>query len=218
MSIRYGFNPTGAFVVIDDASDWWAVAYPTSDYERRPERSGGNCLLDGGRDRERQAHFGSAVAALSKGAERAACRAVALCNGCSAMKAQGHPQRDRRGEPRARNHPRSWEGSFRQPKPLLPTPRGCGVTTDRPSARRWPTFAGMAGEGLALLPGNGLARRSCPYPHAELHAMTNGRKKQAARLIKCECAECGHVARVARQWIDDQGAPHFPSHGEMTMA
>jgi hypothetical protein len=57
-----------------------------------------------------------------------------------------------------------------------------------------------------------------PYPHAELHAMTNGRKKQAARLIKCECAKCGHVARVARQWIDDQGAPHCPAHGEMTVA
>jgi len=34
--------------------------------------------------------------------------------------------------------------------------------------------------------------------------MTNGRKKQVARLIKCECAECGYVARVARQWIDDK--------------
>jgi len=54
--------------------------------------------------------------------------------------------------------------------------------------------------------------------HAELHAMTNGRKKQVARLIKCECAECGYVARVARQWIDDQGAPHCPAHGEMTVA
>jgi hypothetical protein len=54
-----------------------------------------------------------------------------------------------------------------------------------------------------------------PYPHAELHAMTNGRRKQVARLIKCECAECGYVARVARQWLDDQGAPHCPAHGEM---
>lgn len=54
-----------------------------------------------------------------------------------------------------------------------------------------------------------------PYPHAELHAMTNGRKKQVARLIKCECGKCGYVARVARQWIDDQGAPHCPAHGAM---
>jgi hypothetical protein len=53
-----------------------------------------------------------------------------------------------------------------------------------------------------------------PYPHA----MTNGRKKQVARLIKCECPECSYVARVARQWLDDQGAPHCPAHGEMTAA
>jgi hypothetical protein len=38
MSIRYGFKPTGAFVVIDDASDWWAVAYSTSDYELRARK------------------------------------------------------------------------------------------------------------------------------------------------------------------------------------
>ena len=57
-----------------------------------------------------------------------------------------------------------------------------------------------------------------PYPHAELHAMTNGRKKQVARLIKCECGRCGYVARVARQWIDDQGAPHCPAHGKMNAA
>lgn len=55
-----------------------------------------------------------------------------------------------------------------------------------------------------------------PYPHAELHAMTNGRKKRVARLIKCECPECGYVARVARQWLDDRGAPHCPAHGPMT--
>ena len=66
--------------------------------------------------------------------------------------------------------------------------------------------------------GNSSASRVGPYPHAELHAMTNGRKKQGARLIKCECPECGYIARVARQWIDDQGAPHCPSHGEMTVA
>ena len=38
MSIRYGFKPTGAFVVIDDSSDWWAAAYPTSDYELRARK------------------------------------------------------------------------------------------------------------------------------------------------------------------------------------
>lgn len=54
-----------------------------------------------------------------------------------------------------------------------------------------------------------------PYPHGELHAMTNGRKKQVARLIKCECATCGYVVRTAQSWIDDKGAPHCPEHGAM---
>src|SRR5216683_875773 len=57
-----------------------------------------------------------------------------------------------------------------------------------------------------------------PYPHAELHAMTNGRKKQVARLVKCQCATCGYTVRTARQWLDDMGAPHCPAHGEMTVA
>jgi hypothetical protein len=57
-----------------------------------------------------------------------------------------------------------------------------------------------------------------PYPHAELHAMTNGRKKQVTRLIKCECATCGYVVRTAQSWIDEKGAPHCPEHGEMAIA
>lgn len=50
------------------------------------------------------------------------------------------------------------------------------------------------------------------------YAMTNGRKKQAARLIKCECEACGYVVRTAQSWIDDKGAPHCPDHGEMRVA
>ena len=57
-----------------------------------------------------------------------------------------------------------------------------------------------------------------PYPHGELHAMTNGKKKQVARLIKCECATCGYVVRTAQSWIDDKGAPHCPDHGKMILA
>ncbi len=56
------------------------------------------------------------------------------------------------------------------------------------------------------------------FPHAELHAMTNGRKKQVARLVKCQCATCGYTVRTTRQWLDDMGAPHCPQHGEMTVA
>src|SRR5215207_7364797 len=57
-----------------------------------------------------------------------------------------------------------------------------------------------------------------PYPHAELRAMSNGRKKQAARLVKCQCETCGYVVRTAQTWIDDRGAPHCPDHGEMAVA
>jgi hypothetical protein len=84
---------------------------------------------------------------------------------------------------------------------------------------------GLEGKMTATIEGDAFKRLAepildaiGPYPHAELHAMTNGRKKQVARLIKCECAECGYVARVARQWLDDQGAPHCPAHGEMMAA
>jgi hypothetical protein len=38
------------------------------------------------------------------------------------------------------------------------------------------------------------------------------RQKQTTRLIKCECGVCGYVARVARKWIDDVGAPICPLH------
>jgi hypothetical protein len=84
---------------------------------------------------------------------------------------------------------------------------------------------GLEGKMTATMEGDAFKRFAQPildaigpYPHAELHAMTNGRKKQVARLIKCECPECGYVARVARQWLDDQGAPHCPVHGEMIAA
>jgi hypothetical protein len=33
-----------------------------------------------------------------------------------------------------------------------------------------------------------------PYPHATLSAMTNGRKTQTTRMIKCECPDCGITA------------------------
>jgi hypothetical protein len=39
--------------------------------------------------------------------------------------------------------------------------------------------------------------------------------KQTTRLIKCECAECGYLARVTRLWLDTKGAPQCPEHGVM---
>jgi hypothetical protein len=53
-----------------------------------------------------------------------------------------------------------------------------------------------------------------PYPHAALDARV-GRKKQTTRMIKCECPECGYIARVAQKWLIDVGPPECPLHGPM---
>lgn len=47
-----------------------------------------------------------------------------------------------------------------------------------------------------------------PYPHAALQPReaVGAPKKQKNRMIKCECAECGYTARVAKKWLD-LGAP-----------
>jgi hypothetical protein len=37
------------------------------------------------------------------------------------------------------------------------------------------------------------------------------RKKQGTRLIKCECPECGYIARVTAKWLDEAGAPICPT-------
>lgn len=49
------------------------------------------------------------------------------------------------------------------------------------------------------------------YPHAKVSL---GGKKQSTRLIKCECENCGYIARVSNKWIDDIGAPLCPCNGE----
>ncbi|MDQ2079513.1 hypothetical protein RA307_04905 [Xanthobacteraceae bacterium Astr-EGSB] len=40
-------------------------------------------------------------------------------------------------------------------------------------------------------------------------------ERQATRMLKCECLDCGYIVRVTRKWIDAVGAPHCPRHGEM---
>lgn len=49
------------------------------------------------------------------------------------------------------------------------------------------------------------------YPHAKVSV---GGKKQTTRLIKCECDNCGYIARVSNKWIDDIGSPLCPCNGE----
>lgn len=45
-----------------------------------------------------------------------------------------------------------------------------------------------------------------PYPHAQLNPAL-GPKKQTTRMLKCQCKDCGYVARTTAKWIADVGAP-----------
>lgn len=55
-----------------------------------------------------------------------------------------------------------------------------------------------------------------PYPHVKINPLEKGGPKpQKNRQIKCECGECGYVARTTRKWLEEVGAPHCPKHGEM---
>lgn len=36
------------------------------------------------------------------------------------------------------------------------------------------------------------------------------RKKQPTRLLKCECMDCGYIARVTAKWVASVGAPICP--------
>jgi len=53
-----------------------------------------------------------------------------------------------------------------------------------------------------------------PYPHAALNG-GDGRKKQTTRMLKVKCADCGCIARMTRQWLDDVGAPTCGCGGTM---
>ena len=48
---------------------------------------------------------------------------------------------------------------------------------------------------------DGWLKKRGPYPHGKLEKMSNGKKKQAARLVKCWCDECGYTARITLKWI-----------------
>jgi hypothetical protein len=69
------------------------------------------------------------------------------------------------------------------------------ATTGGPSFKAW-------AEPLIARIGN--------FPSGALMDAPPGYKPQSTRLIKCECAACGYVARVSRKWIDDPGPPICP--------
>ena len=47
--------------------------------------------------------------------------------------------------------------------------------------------------------------------------LTTAPRKQAARMLKCECLGCGYTVRTARKWLETAGAPlcPIPGHGAM---
>lgn len=74
--------------------------------------------------------------------------------------------------------------------------------------------ATVAGEDLKVRL-DGIAADLGEYPHAALGAGqgVEGPKKQAARMLKVECAEgSGYKVRMTRQWLDEVGAPICPCH------
>lgn len=47
------------------------------------------------------------------------------------------------------------------------------------------------------------------FPGAKLSMV--GRRKQSTRMLKCECSDCGYVARITRKWLAGAGAPICPT-------
>lgn len=81
---------------------------------------------------------------------------------------------------------------------------------------------GLEGKPTATIAGSelrelleGLTTEIGDYPHAELRPLTPI-KKQATRMLKAACPECGYTVRLARQWLD-VAVPACPVHG-VTMA
>lgn len=50
------------------------------------------------------------------------------------------------------------------------------------------------------------------FPAGRLNLTT--RKKKSTYLLKCECNECGYVARVTAKWIESAGEPICPTDQE----
>ena len=56
------------------------------------------------------------------------------------------------------------------------------------------------------------------YPHSKINLLAKEAKKQTTRMIKCECEECGYVARTTKKWLVEAGAPLCPKHSTKPMA
>lgn len=56
------------------------------------------------------------------------------------------------------------------------------------------------------------------FPSGKLFPVV--RKTQPTRMIKCQCTDCGYVARTTRKWLDDAGPPRcaVEDHGQLEEA
>jgi hypothetical protein len=52
------------------------------------------------------------------------------------------------------------------------------------------------------------------YPHRKLNLDERPTKKQTTRMIKCECLDCGYIARTSKANIENLGAPLCPCNSE----
>ncbi|WP_066779414.1 SprT-like domain-containing protein [Sphingomonas sp. CCH5-D11] len=85
---------------------------------------------------------------------------------------------------------------------------------------------GLVGKMTATTPGDAFLAAVAPIlavagplPHARLDTggETTRPKKQATRLLKCECKTCGYTVRTARKWLEEVGAPVCPAEGHGAM-
>jgi hypothetical protein len=85
---------------------------------------------------------------------------------------------------------------------------------------------GLVGPMRATTPGDAflaavapILAAAGPLPHARLDTggQTTAPKKQAARMLKCECRACGYTVRTARKWLETAGAPVCPIEGHGPM-
>lgn len=74
-----------------------------------------------------------------------------------------------------------------------------GLTGPMTATVGGPQFRAWAGQHI---------EKHGPYPAGAIRL--DLRSRQSTRLIKCECEDCGYVARVTRKWIASAGTPICP--------
>lgn len=81
---------------------------------------------------------------------------------------------------------------------------------------------GLKGKMTATVPDDACIEFAAKFvkKHGEYPAGTlnkNKLKKQSTRLLKCECTDCGYIARVTAKWIKEKGEPYCGTrdHGRM---